>query len=92
MVMPLSKPIHGNDGTLMNEVFVPRGTLVLTGNWASNTNKELWGEDADQWKPERWLSPLPEALKEAHIPGVYSNLFVCSLFAVSSSTHHCLSI
>ena len=88
--MPLSKPIHGIDGTLMNEVFVPRGTLVLTGNWASNTNKELWGEDADQWKPERWLSPLPDALKEARIPGVYSNLSVWFLCMISMSTHYYL--
>ncbi len=72
--MPLSKPIRGVDGSLMNEILVPRGTLVITANWASNTNKELWGEDADEWKPERWLSPLPDALKEARIPGVYSNL------------------
>lgn len=72
--MPLSKPIRGVDGNLMNEILVPRGTLVITGNWSSNTNKELWGEDADEWKPERWLTPLPDALKEARIPGIYSNL------------------
>ncbi len=42
--------------------------------WACNTNKALWGEDAYEWKPERWLGPLPRALDEARIPGVYSNL------------------
>lgn len=73
-MMPLSKPIQGLDGTVMNEIFVPSGTLIITGNWMSNINKSLWGEDADEWKPERWLAPLPDALKEARIPGVYSNL------------------
>ena len=41
---------------------------------ASNVNKVLWGEDANEWKPERWLSPLPVSVTDAKIPGVYSNL------------------
>ena len=74
IVLPLSKPIQGKDGSLMSEIFVPRGTLIYTANQLSNTNKDLWGDDAEEWRPERWLSPLPEPLKEARIPGIYSNL------------------
>ena len=73
--MPLSAPIRGVDGTLMNEIFVPKGTMILVSNWMSNVNKAIWGEDADQWKPERWLEPLPGTLKEARIPGIYANLW-----------------
>ena len=72
--MPLSEPTHGLDGSVMNEIAVPAGTVIFIGNWMSNINRALWGEDVDEFKPERWLSPLPEALKEAHLPGVYSNL------------------
>ncbi|KAJ3513699.1 hypothetical protein NMY22_g14961 [Coprinellus aureogranulatus] len=32
------------------------------------------GPDSYEWKPERWLSPLPDTLANAKIPGVYSNL------------------
>ena len=77
--MPLSRPIAGIDGTKMSEVLVPRGTLVITGNWVSNTNKALWGDDAYEWKPERWLSEPPQALKDARVPGVYSHLYVESI-------------
>lgn len=80
MSLPLSEPIHGLDGTTMNEIFVPRGTTIFVGTWLSNINKSLWGEDADEWKPERWLAPLPDALKDAKIPGVYSNLYDGSNF------------
>ena len=38
--------------------------------------EETRGEDADEWKPERWLKPLPAVLEEARLPGVYSNLCV----------------
>ncbi|KAJ3002739.1 hypothetical protein NUW54_g5682 [Trametes sanguinea] len=74
MVLPLSQPIQGVDGTLMSNVPVPKGTVVQVGIMGSNMNKKLWGEDAYEWKPERWLSPLPETVTGAHIPGVYSNL------------------
>ncbi|KAI0791136.1 cytochrome P450 [Abortiporus biennis] len=74
MFLPLSEPIVGVDGKLMNEIFVPKGTQLLIGILSSNRHKALWGEDALEWKPERWLSPATKELSDARIPGVYSNL------------------
>ena len=74
--MPLSRPIRGVDGQLIAEVPVPKGTTILVGVRASNRNPELWGPDAKEWKPERWLEKLPESVTDAHLPGVYSNLWV----------------
>ena len=54
--MPLSRPIRGVDGQLIAEVPVPKGTTILVGVRASNRNPELWGPDAKEWKPERWLT------------------------------------
>ena len=73
-VLPLMTPIKGLDGEEIREIPVPNGTKVTIGLMASNTNPKLWGADADEWKPERWLSPLPEEVTAAHLPGVYSNL------------------
>lgn len=73
-VLPLMTPIKGLDGQEISEVFVSKGTNVTIGLLASNTNPKLWGSDADEWKPERWLSPLPDEVAAAHLPGVYSNL------------------
>ncbi|KAJ3475171.1 hypothetical protein NLI96_g12013 [Meripilus lineatus] len=73
-VLPLSTPFRGVNGKLIHSVPVPKGTDVYIAIRASNRNKALWGSDAAEWKPERWLSPLPDAVPEAHIPGVYSNL------------------
>ncbi|KAJ3804415.1 cytochrome P450 [Lentinula aff. lateritia] len=73
-IIPLLKPIIGLDGTQIHEVAVPSDTAVIVSLSNSNRNSDLWGEDADEWKPERWLSPLPKALVEARIPGVYSHL------------------
>jgi cytochrome P450 len=34
---------------------VPAGTKIILSPWAVNHSKELWGEDAGQFKPERWI-------------------------------------
>ncbi|KAI0069487.1 cytochrome P450 [Panus rudis PR-1116 ss-1] len=74
IVLPLSKPIRDINGREMQEIMVPKGTLIASGIRATNLNKEIWGPDAREWKPERWLEPLPATVAEAHLPGVYSNL------------------
>ena len=74
--LPFSSPVEGTDGSLIESVFVPKGSIVMMSLSACNCNKELWGEDADEWKPERWLSPLPRTLEEASIPGPFAHLYV----------------
>jgi len=73
-VLSLSRPVTGVNGRLIHEIPVTKGTGIIIGIRASNRNKEIWGEDAHEWKPERWLSPLPDTVTDAGIPGVYSNL------------------
>ncbi|KAJ3541618.1 hypothetical protein NMY22_g3820 [Coprinellus aureogranulatus] len=76
IVMPLSKPIIGRDGKEISEIFLPNGTRVLCSLIHCNADPEIWGPDSEEWKPERWLAPLPDTVAEAKIPGVYSHLFV----------------
>ncbi|KAI0713881.1 cytochrome P450 [Earliella scabrosa] len=73
-VLPLSTPIRGVDGKQITEIPIPRDTTIFANLRQCNTDPELWGEDADEWKPERWLQPLPHAVEEARVPGIYANL------------------
>ncbi|KAI0298376.1 cytochrome P450 [Multifurca ochricompacta] len=54
-VVPLSKPIRSKSGKVIEELFIPKGTSIIVSNAAYNRNKDLWGEDADVWRPSRWL-------------------------------------
>ncbi|TBU57392.1 cytochrome P450 [Dichomitus squalens] len=74
VIMPLSEPIRLKDGTLTDIITVPKGTRILPNIGASNVDPALWGPDAHEWRPERWLEPLPRAVEEARVPGVYSHL------------------
>ena len=67
-------PIEGADGTVISEIAVPKGTPIFTNFTACNLAKNIWGNDAREWKPERWLAPLPDTVMKAQMPGIYSNL------------------
>ncbi|KAJ1305596.1 hypothetical protein OPQ81_000593 [Rhizoctonia solani] len=56
------------------EIHVKRGTRILISLSRANRNRETWGEDAEEFRPERWLGPLPQSVSEAKIPGVYSSM------------------
>ncbi|CAA7265719.1 unnamed protein product [Cyclocybe aegerita] len=58
----------------MHEIFVPKDTDVFVSILASNSNPDIWGPDSYEWKPERWLTSMPDAVIETHVPGVYSHL------------------
>ena len=34
---------------------IPKGTVVVLCPWAVNTNEELWGADAAEFNPDRWM-------------------------------------
>ncbi len=75
--MPLMEPIRMRDGTLSNALHIPKNARVIANITACNRDPALWGPDANEWRPSRWLEPLPRELEEAHIPGVYSHLYAC---------------
>ncbi|KAF9455886.1 cytochrome P450 [Collybia nuda] len=74
VMMPLSAPMIGVDNSTITEILVPAGTIVHVGIKAANQSRVVWGPDALEWKPERWLSPLPQTVLDANIPGVYPKL------------------
>lgn len=59
MVMPLAKPVKTSSGEQLNELPIRKGTDLIIAYGEANTLRDVWGEDAYEWKPERWLSPLP---------------------------------
>lgn len=73
-IMPLSTPITGVDGREMHQIVVPKDTTIIISILNCNCDPALWGPDSYDWKPERWLSPLPDTLTDVPIPGIYSHL------------------
>ncbi|KAF7325693.1 hypothetical protein MKEN_00419400 [Mycena kentingensis (nom. inval.)] len=51
-------------------VLVPKGTIITCPIRVINTWKHVWGEDAEEFRPGRWLEPFPEAYNStySHFP------------------------
>ncbi|PPR07484.1 hypothetical protein CVT26_013454 [Gymnopilus dilepis] len=79
-VLPLSFPITDLNGKILKEIFVPKGTVLTLSIIGANRNTAVWGPDACEWNPERWLHPLPETVTKRQMPGIYSNMCVHSFY------------
>ncbi|KAH7883347.1 cytochrome P450 [Phlebopus sp. FC_14] len=71
-VIPLSQPVTTESGELINEISIPKGTRIVASIAAYNRNPEIWGEDAHEFNPDRWLEG--DKGRRAVSVGVYSNL------------------
>jgi len=56
-VIPLSKPITTEDGTVVKELKVKEGQVFHIPFMAMQANPAVWGADAAEFKPERWITP-----------------------------------
>lgn len=41
--------------TFPDGTWLPKGSVVLWVPWSMGRSKQIWGEDADDFRPERWL-------------------------------------
>lgn len=49
--------------TLEDGRFIPGGTRIGWSAWGTQHNKEIYGDDAHYFRPERWLEPAPGSEK-----------------------------
>ncbi|KAI4180524.1 MAG: hypothetical protein L6R41_007191 [Letrouitia leprolyta] len=52
--IPITVRVAGCDTSIIG-YHIPKGTAIFISPWATNANKELWGEDAEVFNPERWM-------------------------------------
>ncbi|KAG9227224.1 hypothetical protein CCMSSC00406_0004237 [Pleurotus cornucopiae] len=71
-VLPLSTPLRVIDGTVITELTVPKGLKVVASITGYNRNKQVFGEDADVFNPDRWLRTSDG--KKQTVVGVYANV------------------
>lgn len=61
--LPLERVVPAGGVTICGRYF-PAGTVVGMSAWVANRHKPTFGEDAEQWRPERWLEVGEEQRKK----------------------------
>jgi len=70
-IIPVEEGYVDRKGVRHDTIRVQKGDSMFIPILAMNRSKDIWGEDAHEFRPERWESP-PEAAQQ--IPGVWANL------------------
>ncbi|KAJ7352448.1 cytochrome P450 [Mycena albidolilacea] len=81
-VLPLGKPYIDQNGRMHDSLPIRKGQIVHIPILAVNTDREIWGPDAEEFKPERWEN-VPKAAN--NVPGMWANLL--TFFA---GLHNCI--
>ncbi|KAL0575663.1 hypothetical protein V5O48_006319 [Marasmius crinis-equi] len=74
-VLPLSQPVRTTSGVEINEIPIAKGQKAFFSIGTYQRNKALFGEDADIFRPERWLENS-HIINKTTSAGVYANLWV----------------
>ncbi|KAL0068085.1 hypothetical protein AAF712_004745 [Marasmius tenuissimus] len=73
-IAPLGVPHRLNTDDYYEGFYLSKDTVVIANVWALNHDPEVWGPDADDFRPERHLNdngqlkkPLPDTHDESHV-------------------------
>jgi cytochrome P450 len=69
--IPVSAPFTDKNGQVHDFIRIEKGDTIFVPINAINRSKQIWGDDASEFKPERWDN-LPEAVTA--IPGLLNML------------------
>ncbi|KAI0051608.1 cytochrome P450 [Auriscalpium vulgare] len=82
--IPLDSSFVDVNGVERNTVRVAKGDKISLPLQTINVSKKLWGDDAEEFRPERWLdNSIPTAVRA--IPSIYSNTM-----SFLSGSHSCI--
>ncbi|KAI5921572.1 cytochrome P450 [Camillea tinctor] len=59
--LPIERVVPAGGATISGKFF-PEGTIVGVNTWIEHRNTLIWGEDANEFRPERWLSDDSEKI------------------------------
>ncbi|KAI0650938.1 cytochrome P450 [Trametes meyenii] len=70
-VLPVTAPFVDRHGNTQTEVRIAKGNRIVVPIAALNRLKSVWGDDAAEFKPERWEHPPAEA---SNLPGIWAHI------------------
>ncbi|TFK99808.1 cytochrome P450 [Pterulicium gracile] len=75
-VIPLSFPVQTQSGVLVDSITARKGQSIGIFICAYNRIRAIWGEDAHEWNPDRWMK---EGVRKDTVNiGLHANLLIFS--------------
>ncbi|KAJ7646852.1 cytochrome P450 [Roridomyces roridus] len=70
-IVPLATPYTDRKGVVHDTLRIQKGQIVYIPILVMNRDKEIWGPDATEFKPERWLE---DRAMNNSIPGIWGHM------------------
>lgn len=51
-------------GVKIHGTYIPENTIIGVNSWVMNRNKDIFGDDVDAFRPERWIDSPPAELQK----------------------------
>ncbi|KAG2358499.1 cytochrome P450 [Suillus spraguei] len=68
-VIPLGEPVRTESGEMTDRISIAKGTLITVPAAAINRSSAIWGPDAKEFKPDRWLTEDGISAKAKEVQG-----------------------
>ena len=83
IVVPLSEPIRGTSDT---HIVIPKGSILEIPVNIIQTDPDIWGSDAETFRPERWLERKRQGISHEREILAFSEGYVVSTpFAIKKA-------
>lgn len=88
--VPMGLPrVVGEEGVTIGNRTFPKGTILSVNPWVIHHSKEIWGADASEFRPERWLAgDKSAALDKYYMPVSIIFQTLVPLCLQSAATHN----
>ncbi|WPH00939.1 Hypothetical protein R9X50_00377300 [Acrodontium crateriforme] len=63
LALPFERVVPPGSGLKIGDVTIPSGTIVGINPWVLHRDTRIFGDDAEQWRPGRWISNDAEKIK-----------------------------
>ncbi|CAG8566342.1 11582_t:CDS:1, partial [Scutellospora calospora] len=71
------------EDTIISNHLIPKDTIVSASIWRIHRSKQIWGQDVDEFVPERWFDLDPKIRSDAYYPfGSGSRFCIGNNFAI----------
>lgn len=69
LALPMERIVPSGPGLKIGDLSLPPGTIVGIHPWVLHCDTRIFGDDTEEWRPERWLDEDEERVKymEHHI-------------------------
>ena len=88
--VPVSRPYRDKLGRLHDHIQVMKGDIITVPLQAMNKSKAVWGENADEFLPERWTDDENIIQKERTLKGLWGGIMTFGSGHVVNGNRSCI--